>query len=310
MSDYSISQWIIFFFCYAFIGWIWECFYVSVKRFRKNKKWKFINRGFLRGPVIPIYGFVAVSILITTVPICENTLALFGIGALTATIVELFTGYVMEKLFQIKYWDYSAFPLNYKGYICLFATIFWGFLSVLLVKFLHVPIAYTLEKFSPAICEVVSVLMLIVFTYDATVSFNEAMELKDILETLAENSETIRRIERRISAIAAFTPVLDIDDIKDITCNIHGKMQDRVERLRCRNADRIQRIKEHIQLPEFDGLLEKDEWLRKLERSHIKILEKSDKQYTHALNQLKRNPMMKSEKYQKFIKMLNEWNKN
>ena len=310
MSDYSISQWIIFFFCYAFIGWIWESFYVSVKRFRKNKKWKFINRGFLRGPVIPIYGFVAVSILITTVPIFENTLALFCVGALTATVVELFTGYVMEKLFQMKYWDYSDFPLNYKGYICFFASVFWGFLAVLLVKFLHVPISYNLLKLSPTVCEVVSVLLLIAFTYDATVSFNEAMELREILETLAENHETIRRIERRISAIVAFTPVLDMDDIKNIKWNIHEKIQDKVERLRRRNTDYIQKLKEHIQLPEFEGLLEKDEWLRKLEQSHTKFLEKSDKQYKHALNQLKRNPMMKSEKYQKFIKMLNDWNKD
>lgn len=69
MMSYSISQWILFFFCYAFIGWIWECCFVSMKEFYRNRKWKFVNRGFLHGPFIPIYGFVAISILITTVPI-------------------------------------------------------------------------------------------------------------------------------------------------------------------------------------------------------------------------------------------------
>lgn len=310
MSEYSIPQWILFFFCYAFIGWIWECFYVSIKRFWKNRKWTFINRGFLRGPVIPIYGFVAVSILITTVPISENTLAIFGVGAFTATIVELFTGYVMEKLFQMKYWDYSNLPLNYKGYICFFATVFWGFLSVVLVKGIHVLITDCIVGFSQTACEICSALLLIVFTYDATVSFNEAIELRDILETLAESNETIKRIERRMDAIVAFVPVIDKEDIKEIKWNIHEKIGDRVERLRRRNEEHIHRMKEHMKLPEFEGLLEREEWLKKLEQTHIKLLRKSDKQYIHALNQLKRNPMMKSEKYQKFIKMLNDWNKD
>lgn len=104
--------------------------------------------------------------------------------------------------------------------------------------------------------------------------------------------------------------VIDKEDIKEIKWNIHEKIGDRVERLRRRNEEPIHRMKEHMKLPEFEGLLEREEWLKKLEQTHIKLLRKSDKQYIHALNQLKRNPMMKSEKYQKFIKMLNDWNKD
>ena len=81
MYSYSITQWIFFFFCYAFIGWIWECSFVSVKSAWKNKKWKFVNRGFLHGPVIPIYGFAAISILLVTLSIRENALGVFLLGA-------------------------------------------------------------------------------------------------------------------------------------------------------------------------------------------------------------------------------------
>ena len=310
MMSYSISQWILFFFYYAFIGWIWECCFVSMKGFYRNRKWKFVNRGFLHGPFIPIYGFVAISILITTVPIRAQGLAVFVVGSLTATIFELVIGPVMEKLFQVKYWDYSELPLNYKGYICLFVSIFWGILSVVLVQIIHVPIADVLMKIPRAVCEICSILLIILFTYDTTISFNEAMELRDLLETLAENNETMKRIERRIDAIVAFTPVPDMNELRVLSENRHAKMEDRVNRLRERNEERINKIRGHMQLPEFDGLPEREEWLKKLEQRHIKFMEKTYKQYTYALSQLKRNPMMKSKKYQEIIKLLNEWNKD
>ena len=308
--NYPISQWILFFFCYAFIGWIWECCFVSMNEFYRNRQWKFVNRGFLHGPLIPIYGFVAISILVATVPISDRGFAVFVVGALTATIFELITGSVMEKLFQVKYWDYSELPLNYKGYICLFVSIFWGFLSVVLVQMIHVPIADVLMRIPQTACEICSIILIILFTYDTTISFNEAMELRDLLEGLKENNEIIKHIECRINAVVAFTPVPDIDELRELRVNLHEKIEDRVEHLRARNEERINKIREHIQLPEFDGLSEREEWLQKLEQRHMKFMEKSNKQYTHALSLLKRNPMVKSKKYQKFIKLLNEWNKD
>ena len=82
-----------------------------------------------------------------------------------------------------------------------------------------------------------------------------------------------------------------------------------IKQLILRMVEIIRRIL-YMQLPEFDGLPEREEWLKKLEQRHIKIMEKSNKQYTYALSQLKRNPMMKSKKYQEIIKLLNEWNKD
>ena len=61
MYNYSLTQWILFFFWYCFLGWIWECLFVSAQRAWKNKKWEFVNRGFLHGPIIPIYGFAAIT---------------------------------------------------------------------------------------------------------------------------------------------------------------------------------------------------------------------------------------------------------
>lgn len=307
MYNYSITQWILCFFCYAFMGWIWECFYVSVKGVWKNKKLKFINRGFLHGPIIPIYGFAAICILLATIPLSENVYVVFIIGGLTATLFELVTGTVMEYLFKVKYWDYSGLPLNYHGHICLFVSLFWGFFSVLLVQVVHVPIDGVLVHIPQVLCEVIAVISVIVFTWDTVASFNEAMELRDILESLTENNDTIRRLERRFDAIVAFAPVPDIESLKDARANVRENITYNVERLRWKNEERINKIKEYILLPQFDGLPERAELLQKLEIQRHKVLEKSNKQFINAAKQLKRNPMVKSEKYQEIIELLNDW---
>lgn len=307
MYSYTMTQWVLFFFCYAFIGWIWECFFVSIKGAWKNKKWKFINRGFLHGPIIPIYGFAAISILLATIPLSENTYAVFFIGALTATLFELITGTVMERLFKVKYWDYSNLPLNYHGHICLFVSLFWGFFSVLLVQVIHVPVDTLMMTLPQSICEILAVICIIAFSCDTTVSFNEAMELRDILESLSENNETIKRLERRFDAIVAFAPRPDMDDFHELRHSVRENITYNVERLRWKNEERINKIKEYILLPEFDELPDRTELLEKLELHRKKVLEKSNKQYIHAINQLKRNPMVKSEKYQEIIELLNDW---
>lgn len=261
--SYSLTQWILFFFWYCFLGWIWECLFVSVKRAWKNKKWEFVNRGFLRGPVIPIYGFAAITILLATIQVRENTIAIYVLGALTATLFELITGTVMERLFKVKYWDYSDMPLNYHGHICLFVSLFWGAFSVLLVRIIHVPVENLLMQVPSFLCEAFAFVFMAIFAYDTTVSFNEAMDLREVLESLSENNETVKRLERRFDAIVAFTPVPDIDEINEL-------------KLR----------------------------LEKLEMHRKRIMEKSNKQFLRAMNQLKRNPGAKSEKYQEMMELL------
>ena len=261
--SYSLTQWILFFFWYCILGWIWECLFVSVKRAWKNKKWEFVNRGFLRGPVIPIYGFAAITILLATIQVRENAIAIYVLGALTATLFEMVTGTVMERLFKVKYWDYSDMPLNYHGHICLFVSLFWGAFSVLLVRVIHVPVENLLMQVPSFLCEAFAFALMAIFAYDTTTSFNEAMDLREVLESLSENNETVKRLERRFDAIVAFTPVPDIDEIHEL-------------KLR----------------------------LEKLEMHRKRIMEKSNKQFLRAMNQLKRNPGAKSEKYQEMMELL------
>ena len=131
---YAQSQWLLFFFIYCFWGWVWESCYVSVRK----REW--INRGFLYGPILPIYGFGAIIILWLTLPVQYSLILIFLFGMIGATLLEYATGFVMERLFHVRYWDYSNCRFNVNGYICLFATLGWGVFSILLVKVLHPPI--------------------------------------------------------------------------------------------------------------------------------------------------------------------------
>ena len=92
MTAYTVSQWILFFYIYCFCGWVWESAYVSVCE-RKP-----VNRGFLKGPFLPIYGSGAICILIVTIPVRGNIPAMCIVGMVSATVLEYITGYVMERL--------------------------------------------------------------------------------------------------------------------------------------------------------------------------------------------------------------------
>lgn len=310
MYDYSLTQWILFFFWYCFLGWIWECFFVSVKRAWKKKKWQFVNRGFLHGPWIPIYGSAAIVILMATLSLRENTMAVYVIGACTATVFELVTGTVMERLFKVKYWDYSDLPLNYHGHICLFVSLFWGCFAVLLVQVVHVPVERVLLKLPAFPSEIAAFLLMILFVHDTTESFNEAMDLREILESLSEHNEAVKRLERRFDAVIAFAPIPDVEELRDLKLNMKESILHKVERLRSRNEARLDRIREYIQLRGIEELPDRQELLEKLEMYRKRLLEKSNKQFWHARNQLKRNPEVRSEKYQEALEQLKELLKN
>lgn len=310
MYDYSLTQWMLFFFWYCFLGWIWESFFVSAKKLWKTRTWEFVNRGFLHGPLIPIYGFAAIAILQTSLPVRENAAAVYVIGALTATVFELVTGSVMERVFKVKYWDYSKLPLNYHGNICLFISLFWGFFAVLLVRVVHVRTEILFLGWSKFWSEVAAFSLTAAFAYDFSVSFNEAMDLREILESLSENNETVKRLERRFNALVAFTPLPDREELKGMKINAKESIVYRVERLRRRNEQRLDRIREYIQLPEFERLPDHRDILDKLEYHKRNLMEKSNKQFLRAANQLKRNPYVSSEKHQETLEMLKELLKN
>lgn len=134
--ELTIATWLLYFFAYAFIGWLWESGYVSVQK----RQW--VNSGFLIGPIIPVYGFSMTAVIAVIAPYQNNLLVLYLLSALTVTVIEYFTSWLMEVLFHARWWDYSKVPLNLNGRVALPISAFWGLGVVAIVKFIHPLVAH------------------------------------------------------------------------------------------------------------------------------------------------------------------------
>ena len=198
MHVYSAGQWVLLFFFYCFCGWVWESCYVSVCQ----RRW--VNRGFLRGPLLPIYGSGAIIILFATLPVAGNLILVWLLGMLAATALEYVTGAAMEALFKVRYWDYSDKKCNLNGHICLSSSIAWGFFSILLVKFIHPPIARLLADVPAWLVDPLALALTVVFTVDVVQSVQAALDLREVLSKLTEENEDLRRLAKRAEVAAAF----------------------------------------------------------------------------------------------------------
>lgn len=305
MYQYTIAQWLFFFFWYCFLGWIWECSYVSVKTAIERKKWSWINRGFLHGPAIPIYGFAAISILLATIPFKANIWLIFILGALAASLMELVTGSFMEKTFHVKYWDYSDLPLNYKGHVCLFVSLFWGALSVLMVKVIHVPIEKIILEIPELVTELVAFVLIAVFTFDFKESLQEAMDLKELLEKLDDYKVVVRRMEKRMDALIAFTPIPDVDELRKIPENAKEKFLYKVEKMREKHVHRLQDIRSRLDKLE-EKLDDRNDLLKQVEKQVRAVFARTNKQYLRVRNHLRRNPGVISKRYEEVLREIKD----
>ena len=198
MYVYTLGQWLLFFYLYCFLGWVWESCYVSLKQ----RRW--VKRGFLRGPLLPIYGFGAVLILWATLPVRGSLALIFLLGMAAASALEYVTGAAMEALFKVRYWDYSNQPFNLNGHICLACSLAWGAFSILLVRVLHPPLEDLVLWLPGFLTDVLACGLTIYTTADTVRSFQAAMDLREVLTRLTEENEDLRRLARRVEVMSAF----------------------------------------------------------------------------------------------------------
>lgn len=181
------------FIIYSFIGWVTEVLYHIYKL--KN----FVNRGFLYGPVCPIYGGTAVLLIFFLTPFSNNFAAVFAGGAVIASIIEYITGYAMEKMFHAKWWDYSNEKFNIKGYICLKFSIFWGFMSLIFIKYVNPVISILTYHIIDNFGEVLYNILLILFIIDVVLTINGLISFKklftELQEIIVEGRENLEKLD-------------------------------------------------------------------------------------------------------------------
>lgn len=201
MYSYTIIQWLLFFYIYCFIGWCIESTIVSVSERH------FVNRGFLRSPLLPIYGSGAIVILFVTLPVRDYPVLVYIFGTIGTTALEFVTGWLMEKLLKMKYWDYSDNKFNLKGYICLKSSLFWGVLSLFLIYVIHTHIERLILGSSTVVVIVIDSVISVIFVTDLAYSIRAALDVNKMLAAItqikAELADTRAELAQRIEGSEA-----------------------------------------------------------------------------------------------------------
>jgi cardiolipin synthase A/B len=163
---------------YGVCGWIYESTLLSIK------KRAFINRGFLTGPIIPLYGVGALLVYLSFWDMREHLFLVFIGGACLATLLEYLTSYFMELLFHTRWWDYSSFPLNLKGRICLPVSLFWGALTLLMLHVFQIGINGAISIIPRRIGESMGYVILPLFIVDTVYAIKSTVQFDKLLVKL------------------------------------------------------------------------------------------------------------------------------
>lgn len=174
------------FFIYAFLGWCTEVSYAA------TKTGKFVNRGFLNGPWCPIYGFGVVIVLAFLEPLKDNLLLLFLGSVVLTSALEWLTGFLLEKLFAQRWWDYSNEPFNLSGYICLRFSLAWGFACLFVVKLLHPTVLLFIRLIPHLVGLVLLGILIVVMAIDLAATVSAIAKLNRRLALIDELAGRIR----------------------------------------------------------------------------------------------------------------------
>ena len=253
------------FIIYAFIGWCTEVSYAALDT------GKFVNRGFLNGPYCPIYGCGVVIVVAILTPLRESLLILFIGSLVLTTALEFVTGYILEKVFHNKWWDYSDKPFNVKGYICLKFSILWGLACTFIMDVLH-PLIYKAITWIPFIPGVIllSVLMC-VFLVDCCITVSTILKFNKRLKIMDEMAASIHKLSDEIG--------------ENIYENVTGVIE-KSEEFQENHAELIDKITETTEAAK---------------EKFADAFEEKKKEYADAREEKKRQLAELSEKYEKLF---------
>ena len=188
----EIKLYILIFFIYAIAGWIMETTMISIR----NKK--FVNRGFLIGPVCPIYGYGVVLVSCLLKKYQDDMIITFFMSIIICGLLEYFTSYFMEKIFKARWWDYSSKKFNINGRICLDNLILFGFASCFIVYIVNPFLINKINMIPSNIQTIIICILLAIHLIDNIISYKIILNLKQVSNEIKDNtieiSEKVRNI--------------------------------------------------------------------------------------------------------------------
>lgn len=293
MYHYSILQWMLFFYIYCFFGWIIESTYVSVC----TGNW--VNRGFMRGPVIPIYGTGAIIILFAVIPFRTSPILVFIIGTIAASVLEFVTGFVMERIYKVRYWDYSDKPFNLCGYICLFNSLCWGVLSILLIYLVHSWVEKGVLFLNDMVLLYIDSGISSLFIVDLFNSSTTAVELKKMLANSQKLKDDLMNVHNKMiefnTAIANGKEKMD--ELKKMSLQeLYISARDNMSNIATdKDSPELQNLKKKL-----DSL--KDKYYKRMlaeDKAKFKLLKNNPRAVSYKYKESFREMMDKAKKYKK-----------
>ena len=194
---YDVDTIVLTFFIYSVLGWICEVVYCSVP------KKHFVNRGFLFGPYLPIYGFGATFVIVLLEPFYNSWPMVMILSAVITSVLEYITSFLLEKIFKVKLWDYSTYPLNLNGRICALNSTLFALLSLFIIYVINTPVYSFLSSLNPTLVQILSLLVTAVMSADAAVAVNKMSQfqhaMKEIAKARSEAEEKLKMIKSSLS---------------------------------------------------------------------------------------------------------------
>ena len=188
VCGFSLYQVFAYFLIYSCLGWCLEVIYAAVTT------GQLINRGFLNGPVCPIYGFGMVIVLFALTPLSHSLLLLYLGGVILPSALELVGGWALYKLYHTRWWDYSDYPFNIGGYICLEFSLLWGVGTLIVMKLVHPIIADAVALIPPLVGLILMFLLYGIYAADTIATAFAASDLARDLDALEKVADSMHAV--------------------------------------------------------------------------------------------------------------------
>ena len=243
---YELPFWSAFliFILFSFIGWISEVIYVGV-----TSAHKFVNRGFLHGPLCPVYGFGGVVILMLPPSLYATWIPLFFASMILCTIVEYFVSWLMEKLFHTRWWDYSHYKIQLNGRICLLNSILFGFLGVVVIHFVYPLMIDLLDSLGQKVINVSGVIILAVLSVDIFFTVRKLVDFANVMKKLKELGETLNSHYGQEEWFKK-------DSFMDMINSVIERAENRKEEFSQKILEKIEKL-QNLHLPSVESFLKK-----------------------------------------------------
>ena len=224
-----------YFTIYSFLGWCSEVIFATVTT------GKFVNRGFLNGPVCPIYGFGMSLVLLVLLPFSDNIPLLFIGGALLTSAIELVGGWALKKFFHTTWWDYSDQPFNLGGYVCLKFSLLWGLACVFIIRLVH-PAVYALVCKIPHVPGVIlACVFSAIFVADLVVTMIEALKLPRRLQAIDDVEKRIRETSDKLGKVLSDKTLAVREREEKTRGDLETRYREELETLRSRRKELTER---------------------------------------------------------------------